>query len=483
MEYLNPAGGCVFPADPFEDPGCGGSNWVGSTPTEFGCLYHVSEVECLRFEGTWMLPAITKAECLAYGLGCEITTGTFTSYRNPGIVSRVNPRNCRSCGDKVVPIMGWQPGVWMEPIPRKLSWRKRELVQKFKFEKTLSFPTVFDDVNTAINLEFGFLLLAEAQCRFSKIMELLETIACTCSSSPSSSTSSDCYGNFQREVPSGTVAVCPGENATLSTPPAKIKFNLGSKEERLEGCSNVTVSFISAMEFKTPQEVSLSSYLISPQKPESDFGFLNGNKAEIGQVFADGILLAVSGKKLKSVYVCITERGDVALDYNRFSIYDFAIPGSDDRELVPLELEVEILEGGFFCAEIENPAQKPYYPVLRLNNWEEAIPYTHAEVILMYVTGGIYAVVAAFAFLQLFEFIIYRKLKFQMNHHIVWMLFLLNFGELFFFTPTATEIFPSSTSLLFTSLSSFISTSLTLPFFFALTLQFVLCTSSCLLLR
>jgi len=189
------------------------------------------------------------------------------------------------------------------------------------------------------------------------------------------------------------------------------------------------VSLISALQFQTPQEKSLSSYLIGAEQPEDEYSFVNDYQAEIGQVFGDGIKITEDGPKVRRVEICAAERDEISLNTNKFKIRDFALQGSEINQLIPQELSLHQLPNGLWCAEIENPTSQPYFPVIRIDDWQDEVPYSNADLILMYIAASLYAINAIFSFIQLLEFVVYRKkLKFRPNNHIIWMLMSLNIG-------------------------------------------------------
>jgi len=69
---------------------------------------------------------------------------------------------------------------------------------------------------------------------------------------------------------------------------------------------------------------------------------------------------------------------------------------------------------------------QPYFPVIRLQDWEDEVPYSEADIVLMYVAASLYAFNALFSIVQLLEFVVIRNLRYRPNNHIIWMILLLN---------------------------------------------------------
>jgi len=424
----------------YQSPACGGYYYhYGAIPTEIGCVdpsitnssecRNSVEDETVGGRGEWLYPATTREECESYGKGCD-EVATFGSYLNFDITTRKNTRECNKCGGDPIPLIKWQRGEWRGGGgQRKLEWKKRDYVQKFKWSKTLAFYRIYQDISAAIASKFAVSLRNEIQCRSGKIMELLEALSCDCVDD--SSESRACFDDYNAEVPSGTAIICSNEETLLRVPPDLIRFPFGSVESRKTGCSNVSVSLISALQFQTPHEKSLSSYLIGAQQPEDEFSFVNQYSAEIGQVFGDGIKITADGPPVIRVEVCAAQREEIKLNLKKFPIRDFALPVSSPsndnlNELEPLGLTLYETPNGLWCAEIQNPKSQPYYPIIRIQDWQDEVPYSDADLILMYVAASLYAFNALYSFIQLLEFLVFRGLKFRPNNHIIWMIFLLN---------------------------------------------------------
>jgi len=440
LESLGVNGSCVFPTTPYQSPACGGYDYhYLASPTELGCVdYSITDkADCKEQEGQWIYPAITREECEAYGEGCNEVV-TFGNYRNFEITTRKNRRQCDKCGGEQVPVLEWQQGKWREAVKRGLQWKKRDYVEKVEWSDTLAFDRIYSDLKIAISSKFAVSLLNEIECRFGKVMELLEAIACDCSVDEDYGAEGDaCFDNFNSEVPSGSVIICTGQETVLRVPPDIIHFppNAVVQHGFGDGCANVSVSLISALQFQTPQERSLSSYLIGAQQPEDEFSFVNQYRAEIGQVFGDGVKItsAKGGPKVERVEVCVAQREEIDLNTKRFRVRDFAIPGSDLNELIPQELTLYKTPNGLWCAEIQNPGSKPYYPVIRIEDWKDEVPYSEADLVLMYIAGSLYAINVIYGIIQLLEFVVFTELKFRPNNHIIWMLTLLNLSKSFYY--------------------------------------------------
>jgi len=374
----------------------------------------------------WLYAATTREECESYGSGCDEVV-TFGSYRNFDILSRKNSKECNRCGGKPTPLLRWQPGKWKESVVRKPQWKKRDYVQKFKWSETLAFPRIYDDINSAIASKFAVSLRNEIQCRFNRIMDLTEALSCDCVESDEQGES--CFTGYNSDVTAGAV-VCSTQDTILKVPPDVIRFPIGAVETRV-GCSNISVSLISALQFQTPQEKSLSSYLIGAEQPEDEYSFVNDYEAEVGQVFGDGIKITVDGPRVRRVEICAAPRDDITLNTKAFPIRDFAIPASGLNQLEPLELTLYETPNGLWCAEIEDPSDEPYYPVIRIKNWADEVPYSNADLILMYVAASLYLVNTIYCVIQLLEFLIFPALKFHANNHMIWMIMLLNLSKRF----------------------------------------------------
>eukprot|EP01102_Stenamoeba_stenopodia_P013963 TRINITY_DN4592_c0_g5_i1.p1 TRINITY_DN4592_c0_g5~~TRINITY_DN4592_c0_g5_i1.p1 ORF type:complete len:736 (-),score=155.73 TRINITY_DN4592_c0_g5_i1:101-2308(-) len=438
IEYYG-NGSCVFPLKPYQNPACGGYYYLyGSNPTELGCLDSTTTniTKCEDQGGKWILPAITKAECEAYGEGCNEVV-TFGTYKNFEITTRKNKRECQKCGGERVPLLPWQNGEWRESLKRPLEWKKRDYVQKFHYSETLAFNQIYGDLKAAISSKFAVSLRNEIECRFGKVMELVEALSCDCVAN--SDKGEACFDNYNSEVPSGSVIVCTGQETVLKVPPDIVRFPYDAVNTKI-GCSNVSVSLISALQFQTPKEKSLSSYLIGAQQPEDEYSFVNDYQAEVGQVFGDGIKITAQGPRVRRVEVCAAEREEINLNTKKFRVRDFALPGSDVNQLVPQGLSLYKTSNGLWCAVIENPSNKPYYPVIRIKDWEDEVPYSTADIVLMYIAASLYAINVIYSFIQLLEFFIFEELKFRPNNHIIWMLMLLNLTRCVFFFLLATQV-------------------------------------------
>jgi len=209
--YFGASGACVYPQPPyFQFPACGWDVGVrfGSYASELGCInYQLNGTDCKEEGGVWLKTATTEKQCREYGTGCLEET-TLDTYLNPEILSHKPRGACDRCGGEPTPLIKWRRGQWREATSRPLEWRRRQYIQKFRYDDTLSFATIYADLEFAINNKFALGLQAEVECRYNRIMQLLETLACDCTSD--SNGQEDCYSSFRVDVPSGAAIVCPG---------------------------------------------------------------------------------------------------------------------------------------------------------------------------------------------------------------------------------------------------------------------------------
>jgi hypothetical protein len=316
--------------------------------------------------------------------------------------------------------MHWSTGKWETGKTVPLQWKKRAMVQKFPFQETLSFPGIWKDLLSSQDLKIGVLYRNWAQCRYSRVLQLLEAFTCDCTSNDGGS---DCFSNFHISFSSGFQVVCPGQNAVLVVPPTTIIFPSDSiNDPETTGCVNVEVDSISPQPFEQPQEQSPSSYLISQKKNSDLFSFLNSYQAAIGQIAGEGIQFKFSSTfpnstssspKLRHLELCVSISDETGtIEFRKYPIRDLAITGNDLQELVPKELTLVLAENGLYCTVVEDPIEgKTYYPVVRIEDWVDEVPYTTAEIGMMYFAGAVYSLVAFIAIGLLVDILLILKIS------------------------------------------------------------------------
>lgn len=427
--------GCVYVLPTIQS--CGFTSLIGSMTTEIGCLnFQTDPYTCEYIGGRWLRAAITKEECEGYGYGCEEELTFDTAVINPTWIMDKPRSTCSKCGGKRVPRMPWHPGKWTKATSRSLEWRKRDFVQKYKFDKTLSFIRIADDLDNAIWRKHIFYLRSEAECRYNKILSLLKTLACDCADG--SDGGENCYSKLESSLPSGTALVCPGVETLVSIPPDTVLFPKNAVD-KYEKCIEIPISVESALVYQTPPEETVTSFLIGKENPKDPYSFKNEYKAEIGQVFGDGIQLDQDDGKAAEVRLCFASRDDIDIDTKKFPVRDVAIEGDEFGELIPQNLKLRHDPSGRWCVWIEDP-KTLYYPVVRIDDWEDEVPYTKAALVLMFVAGALYLFNSVYALMQLVEVVILPALSFSANNHIIWLMMLLNLTRGLYFNLLATQV-------------------------------------------
>jgi len=306
-------GGCVLPRQVVTGfsnvlPYCNG----GQVLWPDGCLdLTLSQAQCTAAGGTYKLPSFDGNTCLA-DAGCTtyVTGYLFNSWFGTenlqAAVNGYNKGNCSACDLSWNPLWYWLPGQWVTGQMRPLTWKQRTFDDRHSWAPTLDYEKVSNTIFTASNLRLSLQYRSLALCRYKRISQLLTTISCGCANDYLQNTPSapqlDCYSNITGVIPVAVSGPCVA-TVTVSTGPFfDITFTNTSVPNQ---CVDVTVSQSSVLGFRNPPKTKLSGDFASFQKAQ-DYDVQNNNKAVIGTVLGDGVVVEVnSNGVVTSMILCL----------------------------------------------------------------------------------------------------------------------------------------------------------------------------------
>ncbi|EGG24021.1 putative transmembrane protein [Cavenderia fasciculata] len=433
---------CNYPNEHDSPKGC-----FNSTPqvlTEQACL-------ALGPEYKWWAATIGKDECLAQ-MGCKIIDQSPYNLPNNFRFNEMNQTACEACRvdqsyHEWTNMFTWKPNHWIPGIPIKPTWMKPQF-QQLGFLKPVLDNMLFSNVlDEAYQTHISDLLRSSSLCRMERIEDSLHSISCSCGGP----------GGAQCFTSSSLVL---GQSYPCSKEESEFKFSYGkimfSNSSVPQACTNVVVSQLSKLLFKSSQTESLSSNFVSYKKVDS-FAIYNDNDAAIGVLLTDGVKLHSPGVDLFTI--CYSSESVDLEHSSSYPILDIAVEIQEDetssnphhtsQSMVILNVNIfqttdPITQESYYCSEIPSIAETAtYFLVSRVEDYQdlEKELFDKEATGLLYTLAAIFLFNAAWGALQLIvsAFKIYKKLDEPRLIHALTIsitIFMLIRAIYFFILPT-----------------------------------------------
>ena len=140
---------------------------------------------CIPFEAvsgiewwwrTWLVPALSKAECLNQDdarYGCQ----------QPGTIKNLGWLDDEACdceGGYNEYAWTWTEGVWKTGVARTLEWRQVEPVPKYEWISALSYELLDTWLQANEEQKFSYTVKSEVFCETETVSSSLSTLVCDC---------------------------------------------------------------------------------------------------------------------------------------------------------------------------------------------------------------------------------------------------------------------------------------------------------------
>ncbi|EGG24022.1 transmembrane protein [Cavenderia fasciculata] len=423
---------CSFQTENDSPKGC-----FNSTPQVF------TKQDCLALgpEYKWWAATVGKDECLAQ-MGCKIIDQSSFNLPNNFRFNEMNQTACEACHvDKSyhewTNMFTWERNRWIPGIPIKPTWMKPQFFN-LGIVKPLLDNRLFSNVlDEAYQTHISDLLRSSSLCRLERIEDSLHSISCSCGGP----------GGAQCFTSSSLVL---GQSYPCSKEESEFKFSYGkimfSNSSVPQACTNVVVSQLSKLLFKSSQTESLSSSFVSYKKVDS-FAIYNDNDAAIGVLLTDGVKLQSPGVDLFTI--CYSSQS-ISLEHSSsYPILDIVAEMDPEKIMVVLNVDIfqttdQVTKESYYCSEIPSIAETAtYFLVSRVEDYQdlEKELFDKEATGLLYTLAAIFIFNAAWGALQLIvsAFKIYKKLDEPRLIHALTIsitIFMLIRAIYFFILPT-----------------------------------------------
>jgi hypothetical protein len=434
-EYLGTNGACVFEMSPFQIPACGTNkmNKNPTVPTNLGCVDQSipNQANCKTYNGTWMTPPRTEAECAAHGFGC-IETFVDEAFINGWMLTLKGEDDCLAHNGKYVPVLNWRAGTWEGGIAKSLEWVPRGLYQPYVMNKTLDFVSLYDQISLAIDSKYAFELKTQSKCFYGQQLDLLNVISCSCN--PSGLASEQCFASYDPTSTDGVNVVCQGVNGTLEANNVKAHYSADTLDAP-STCITVGMGAVAIGEFRYSTPDALSSFLVDFSQ-DNAYAFTNDLDSIVGRLIGDGVSFRFTDATLRDVEICVTiENAPDSFVLSKYPVLDFATVDVTTNDVKPLGIALRVNET-LYCGTVTvKPSNNiVYFPVVRIENWSTdrpSIPLTDSELALLIISIVCYAFCFFYCLVKA-AIILRYKLQRQLNFAVILLLGALCLGNIIY---------------------------------------------------
>ncbi|KYR01438.1 hypothetical protein DLAC_01419 [Tieghemostelium lacteum] len=424
---------CVFPRDydisyNATQPSC---KLEMSQDSPFGCFLftNVSLVEqsaCEAAGGFWWTQAVTQAECNAYEPVCLGFEQSEAAYFLP-FTKRFNNKtedDCACANQQWVKPFEWSPGVWQPANAVPLKWIPINATQPYdhitEYGNALYFEKLFNEFNVANFKRTTLLYKSEILCRISSVKNSLQSLSCSCSTDGSS----ECFDTLNPPIIS-VIKPCyaPPQSFPVLPHNNTLSFPLGSIDTG--ACVSISVGEISLNSFLSKKILALSSNFVSYQVAP-DYSIYNSDRAIIGRVLEDGVILEFFTNGTNSFEICLSNQ--LELDPKNYPHLDFAFVIDENAGHVePLNcLVTHETAPNIYCCTVSKiePISK-YLLIERIENWQAEVykPFSPSSTRMLYTLAVFYLILSIYGLGNL-GFFLYLKFFATESLKFVHLLFL-----------------------------------------------------------
>jgi len=368
-------GVCIFPFD--MTYGYRNCDWYnGQGWTQIGCADYniVGEESCNTNNGTWHARAWTEDQCNSHGSGC-------LEKRHWGFSGK-DQSECNSCSGDWNPFYTWKSGHWLSGHMKPLEWKARNAswVPINTWGPALNMTKFYNDVEGAVGNMFADNMKSEALCKYSKITNNLETLACACGDNPG--TEEECFGiSF---IPTGEGEFFSGIDDSANWGNVQIHVNNDTISAEAD-TEEITASQVNDLDILVAEHNNLNNDNGNETTPEKrsfetpgEYDVVENNLgAIVGQLVGAGINLGV-GELEGLLGLCIDIYGEIPIDTEGYTVPDFAIYNETAITWKPYGFPECIVENeARVCCDVSMGGY--YFPIYRISEWETQEPCIHDE--------------------------------------------------------------------------------------------------------
>jgi hypothetical protein len=351
---------------------------------------------CVLAGGYWHVLATDSASC------ASVAPPACFDSASGAFLNRTRAQ-CDLCSSEWRSPYSWSQGTWTPGNMIPLRYVPREWRASNTLGNAINYPRFTEEVGIAIADVTSTAFLTEALCRFDNLVKTIGAVACDCTGSTSSGSSS-CFSSGAGARQIGVGRVCPSLTNNITATPVTIYASPTALASE-ESCRLVKISLTPNDQFALSGLSALTSEIFKQRITNLYAVARNSLGAVVGQILSDGIGISYDGSTGIPMRVCINVVDDIPRE-GAYTRYDLAVLDPKSNRINILGIDA-IATNGTVCGPIS--ANGTVFAVATLPDWRSVQPYDQSQRAQSFVGSALYYFVVAFGFAQGFILLMWDR--------------------------------------------------------------------------